>query len=248
MDFTYSAYQKLINLIKNEGYSFSGYGGDNKGKFAIIRHDVDIDLKKAAEFSCFEAGIYEKIDSTYMLLLTSDFYNIHSVTNRKYIRQILKNGHNIGLHFDETQYSMDERSEMEFYIKKEIDILSDIAETQINVVSMHRPSKMTLQENIHIEGIENSYSKEYFDEIKYISDSRHCWREDVLDAVTSGRFDKLQILTHPFWYKNDSESTKDIVSEYLQEKRKRDIESLDNNITDFKGLLNISDLSQLENV
>lgn len=62
----------------------------------------------------------------------------------------------------------------------------------------------------------NSYGKKFFEEFKYISDSRRRWREDAIGIINSGEFDKLQILTHAFWYNDNEESIKDTVTKYIR--------------------------------
>ena len=65
-----------------------------------MRHDIDFSLKKALEFA--EVEQEQKIRSTYFVLLTTDMYNAMSKEAGQKIRAIMKMGHEIGLHFDET--------------------------------------------------------------------------------------------------------------------------------------------------
>jgi len=99
MEFTYNAYGALVNLLRNNGYSFADY--HNFALFprvVILRHDVDYSLEKALELARFEKSI--GIQSTYFLLLSSDLYNIASKKSLNYINEIIGLGHEIGLHFD----------------------------------------------------------------------------------------------------------------------------------------------------
>lgn len=58
MKFTYEAYGYLISLLIQNGYSFESYSSWNKSvKPCILRHDVDMDVEKAAQFAEFESGI-----------------------------------------------------------------------------------------------------------------------------------------------------------------------------------------------
>ncbi len=94
-------------------------------------------------------------------------------------------GHTIGLHFDEQRYNgcSNDLNVMADYIKKECLILEDVLDTQVSVVSMHRPSKAILEQEISIPGIINSYSKVFFKEFKYLSDSRKSWKEPLLEII-----------------------------------------------------------------
>jgi hypothetical protein len=85
-------------------------------------------------------------------------------------------------------------------IQREVGILEQIIEYPVKVVSMHRPSQLTPDANITIPNVINSYGSIFFKEFKYISDSRHNWRENAEDIVVSKKYKNLHVLTHPFWY------------------------------------------------
>ena len=199
MEFTYESYIKLLKRLEDKGYQFAGYRSwEKKEKSVILRHDVDYSLEKAAEFSAVEREM--GVPSTYFVLVSSDFYNLHSLKSKKYIRQIMDNGGEIGLHFDETQYDIRTEEELRDYLYREADILSGITGKETEAVSMHRPSEKFLSDNMEFGSIINSYSKIYFKDMKYLSDSRRRWREDVDEIVRQGTYRRLHILVHPFWY------------------------------------------------
>lgn len=55
MKFTIGAYRALIKKLHDSGYSFADYNDwDEYNKAVIMRHDIDLDLIKAAEFSDIE--------------------------------------------------------------------------------------------------------------------------------------------------------------------------------------------------
>jgi hypothetical protein len=53
------------------------------------------------------------------------------------------------------------------------------------------------------------------------------WREDVLSIVESRVYDKLHILTHPFWYNEIELSMKDILERFLSRKLGQNIRALE---------------------
>jgi hypothetical protein len=79
-DFTYPWYENLISLLYSNHYTITDYHEyQNHRKPCILRHDVDMDINKAAEFTSYEAEFLKKgvnKGSTYFVLLSSDFYNI----------------------------------------------------------------------------------------------------------------------------------------------------------------------------
>lgn len=205
MHFTCEAYKHLINTLKSCGYEFCFYSNANDyKKSVIIRHDVDFQLDKALEIAEIEHEL--GIASTYFILLASDFYNIFSKRSYSIIGNILSLGHKIGLHFDEQRYCVESIDDLKSNIEFEAEIMGKLLGQKIEVVSMHRPSKLILDSNIQFNNLINSYSYKYFKEMKYLSDSRMNWREDVIKIVESRIYDKLHILTHAFWYSHGLES------------------------------------------
>jgi hypothetical protein len=177
---------------------------DEYDKPVIFRHDIDNSLDKALEIARLE---YEKnITSTFFVLLSTNFYNVFSKESNEILKEIIKLGHQIGLHFDEKRYEITNAEELEHWVEIESDILGNAIDKEIKVVSMHRPSKWILENDIQFNRIINSYSKKFLSEYKYLSDSRMYWREDVLGIIESEEYDKLHILTHSFWYSYEKET------------------------------------------
>lgn len=204
MKFTHEAYLDMLMKLSETGYHFSNYiNWKNSEKTVILRHDVDESLKKAVQFSEVEKDI--DCDATYFILLATNFYNVHSKSSRECIDMIIKNGGNIGLHFDETQYCIQTEEELKECIYMEADMLSKVIDMKVDVVSMHRPSEKFLASDIEFADIINSYDKVYFNDMKYLSDSRRCWRENVDEIIERGSYQRLHILTHPFWYRSGME-------------------------------------------
>ena len=100
---------------------------------------------------------------------------------------------------------------------------------------MHRPSKWILDNNIQLDNYINTYSKIYFKEFKYFSDSRRQWREDcICKKIDVNRYDKLHILIHPFWWVDkDIDFNKRIFS-FIKEKNQKIDLDLSNNIDIYK--------------
>jgi hypothetical protein len=238
MDFTFESYQKLLQLLIDNHYFFSFYENwDQYDKCVILRHDIDQSPMAALQFAELESAM--QIHSTYFVLLTSDFYNVFSKMNISFLKNIVNLGHEIGLHFDEMQYpnaagNPDLVCEQ---IKHEANILSDALNTDITTVSMHRPSKETLNADLHIPGIINSYGKEFFNEFKYLSDSRLHWREPVLDIVKSNQYKKLHILTHAFSYNEKPISMHDHLKLFVMQGNIERYNILDNNFSSLSDVL-----------
>lgn len=243
VEFTYDAYRNLLLLIEERGYFFTDYLSYNKllnKKCCILRHDIDNSIEKA--YKMFRIEKEMGIVSTYFVLLTSEFYNTAAARNVKLLREMHSGGCNIGLHFDETAYSKFDISQKIHFAEKERDLLESILELPIRVISMHRPSKETLDAKWHFEKMINSYSDTFFLEFKYLSDSRRRWREPVLDIVSAGQYNQLHILTHPFWYNDTEVSLHDNVLKYINSANYERYEWMQRNITNFCDIMDLSEV------
>ena len=237
MEFTYRAYRELLGLLRENDYFIRGYHDcEDTARCVILRHDIDNSLPQAVRLAELEAE--EGVRSTWFVLLRTDFYNVFSKTGRAALDRILALGHEIGLHFDEASYvpalGADEVVQS---IVKECGLLSALLETTVSTVSMHRPSRATLDADFQIPGIVNSYGKTFFHDFKYLSDSRRRWREPVLDIIRSGGYERLHILTHAFWYHEEEQTISQTVENFVRSANQERYWQMAENITDISSIL-----------
>lgn len=242
MDFTYAAYKDLIALLREKNYTVCGYHDyQQHPRCVILRHDIDSSLSQAVRLAELEAA--EGVRSTYFILLRTDFYNAASAASQNALHRIQELGHEIGLHFDEMAYAKERgigtyaSSPVEELISREASILSDICTCPITAVSMHRPSKATLDADLQIPGMVNSYGQTFFRDFKYLSDSRRRWREPVLDIIRSGEYDRLHILTHAFWYHEQEQDITQSVGAFIRSANAERYAQMTENITDLPSIL-----------
>ncbi|MEG0911870.1 MAG: hypothetical protein RSF70_09860, partial [Ruthenibacterium sp.] len=151
MKFTFASYAKLIALLQQNNYFIANYDNwQQKEHCVILRHDIDSSIQKALMFAKLEQRL--NATSTYFVLVTSDFYNALSAQSIAMLREIQACGHDIGLHFDELSYPeiAEDRNLITAKILQEKEILEKAMDYPITKVSMHRPSKETLAEDIQI--------------------------------------------------------------------------------------------------
>ena len=238
MEFTYNAYSSLLDRLKGYCYEFATYHNwEDREHPVILRHDIDCDIKKSVELAHLEQK--KGVTSTYFVLLNSDFYNVFSKGSADNLRQIIDMGHTVGLHFDEVRYP-DVQGDLEAIRDKilyEADILSRAINCKVDIVSMHRLGKGLLEANLSIPGMINSYSNLFFKEFKYLSDSRRRWREPVDDIIASREYDKLHILTHPFWYNNEAKSLSESISAFINHANYERYNTMADNITDLPDIM-----------
>lgn len=236
MEFTYAAYRQLIALLKEYQYRCCGYF-DHEGtdKRVILRHDIDYSVEHAVRLA--EVEQEEGVRSTYFVLLRTDFYNPASKRVTDMLREIRAMGHEVGLHFDEVSYWGCAGEDLPAFIRREAKLLSDVCEFPVRCFSMHRPNQLTLEKDLCVDGLVNSYGQEFFHNFKYLSDSRRHWREPVLDIIRSGEYDKLHILTHAFWYGDQEGSISDAIGDFVRSANLERYDQMAQNIRAIETLL-----------
>ena len=243
MKFTIGAYEQLLELLRCNGYNFCLYQeNEQQRKTVILRHDIDFSIEKALDMGKVETRL--GIKSTYFILLSTDFYNIFSKQSHEKLKQIMLQGHEIGLHFDEKRYDINTAEDMKQHVEFETDILSQLLDRKIKVISMHRPSKIILENDLEFEHLINSYSSKYFKEMKYLSDSRMHWRENPIEVIESDRYQKLHILTHPFWYSNELETMEWKMKSFLHESIYERYDNIHENFRDFEQVIDRKEINR----
>lgn len=204
MKFNLNSYGELLREIHNSGYTFCSFQ-DILEKACLLRHDIDISPKLALKMAKIEYGL--GIKSTYFFMIRSPFYNIFSRANNEIVKEILSFGHEIALHYDEGYYKS-EGIDLQVLVNDEIDILEKNFNIKINVVSFHQPSQKIIDNEIKIKQI-NTYDKEFFKDIKYLSDSNMIFKEDPIDVIKSEKYLKIQLLIHPIWWVANGKNTEE---------------------------------------
>lgn len=243
MEFTYEGYLGLLKKIKQYGYTVVSYDNCNlMAKCVILRHDIDYDLTKTIRIGEIEKEMGVK--STYFLLLSSDFYNVFSASGACIIDKIQDYGHDIGLHFDEQKYCDDLgcADRIREHILEEARALEKAVGNPVTKVSMHRPSKEIIESNLTIPGMINTYSSKFVNDFKYVSDSRRRWREPVEEYIINETYNKIQILTHPFWYNETELELRDSILGFIESSKRYRYDILNNNFSNLEEIMNKDDI------
>ncbi|MGE4279573.1 MAG: hypothetical protein AB7G62_08300 [Magnetospirillum sp.] len=165
----------------------------------ILRHDVDLDVQAAYDFSRLLADI--DIRSTFFFLVTAETYNVNCLPARRMLRQMAEDDFEVALHFDPQVYPKADEAALARHARDEGDILADIIGQGVNSVSLHNPS-------VHgsfmlLDGWNNAYDPAIFAPDRYLSDSRMQFRSDPMDFVAQGASRTVQLLLHPLHYTQD---------------------------------------------
>lgn len=204
-------YKILISSFLDKGYQTDFFSDSIpvKGKL-ILRHDIDFDIKYAFQLSQIEDEL--NIKSTYFFMLGSKFYNILERENIEMIESIKSRGHKISLHFDPTIYT-----DIESGLLREVALFESLFKTQINYISIHRPSTYFLNNANTIAGINHTYQPIFFKKIKYFADSQGSFRYGhPLDSDEFKSFNTIQLLIHPIWWVTQSQTVISKLNEFLE--------------------------------
>lgn len=234
-NFTLKHYEEICNIIAKSQYKvcfFNNCSSDFRN-ILILRHDVDLSLEQSIKLAKIENKY--NVKSTFFIWLRSPFYNIFEKKYTDIIYNIIKLGHQIGLHFDESVYKIENEKDLNKFIEKEMDLVKNYFNINIYTVSMHRPSKWLLNNDVKLDKYINTYEKRFFKDFKYFSDSRRQWREGcICKKIDVNRYDKLHILIHPFWWVDKDVSFNERMADFIRDKVNKLETDLENNILVYK--------------
>ena len=169
-------------------------------------------------------------------MLRTEHYNLFSQPETFYVNEILKLGHEIGIHFDNAVY--DENASIEELNRlchKEVSMLENWFDTKITTISYHRPNKLVLEGDPALTSpLVHTYMNIFRDKIKYFADSRGLWRYgNPLDSPEFHNGTPLHICVHPVWWSDKEIPANDMLNENISKKNNIIINSFRNNFVMF---------------
>lgn len=203
-EFTYDWYSDFLQHCRDNG-NLTLLRDVETGSFPqiVLRHDIDFDLAAAQELSLVEerAGVR----STYMVLLSTHYYNSASPKARGILQSLVRREFEIGLHFDPTVYADDGPESLAASFKIERDFLESLIGADVRSVSVHNPTAHGLYPAFS--GVVNAYDQRWFGPERYVSDSLRHWRHDPLALVSKARdLGRVQVLCHPIHFAQEETS------------------------------------------
>lgn len=216
-DFTYENYKNSLLELLKKNYDFVFYDecGRDKG-ITILRHDIDFSPQLCVPLAEIEFKL--GIQSTYFVLLRSEWYNLLHKNQLVYLRKIEDLGHRIGLHFDLSCYPKLNTREVHNAIRIEANFLNQHLSRPVNAFSFHNPDNRSknFRDSI-IAGLHNVYSETLAKKFEYVSDSNGIWRfKRLSDFVRTAIDEPLHILIHPELWTSDITSPRQRVELILK--------------------------------
>ncbi len=198
-DFTEKSYCECLDLVKKNYKTILFTNFKEEGRVCLWRHDVDYSPHRSLKLAQLDRSY--AITSTFFIWLHSDIYHFYEKKVFLIFKEIIKLGHQIGLHFDPDFYGERISTEQDLlrHLTFEKKVLDDVLEINTRVFSLHNPSLLSISLNEEEYcGMVNVYNSTIKRDYMYLSDSFCYWRYDRLkDVLESGEHQKLHILTHP---------------------------------------------------
>jgi hypothetical protein len=202
-DFVEKNYKRILKKINSKTIFYDQTKVNSE--FTLWRHDIDFSIHRSYSLAKIEKK--KNIKATYFLLLGSKFYNLFEQEIHNLIIKIVSLGHQLGLHFDCSQYEIKNKKELEQYLTYEKKILENLFQVKIKVFSFHNPTKKVLRfDNFKYAKMINTYAKYFKKNVQYCSDSNGYWRHERLENFLNKKYHKIQVLTHPGWWQIKSMS------------------------------------------
>ncbi|MCW3985312.1 MAG: hypothetical protein NWE91_02745 [Candidatus Bathyarchaeota archaeon] len=205
-DFSYSYFRKILQTVKSnfelhllsQAPQIVGKLGRSK---LILRHDVDVSLKRALRMARIEKDF--GIRATYMVMTESSLYNIEDDTSRDILQKIMDMKHEIGLHIDPSLHK--ETGSIESRLDSACKKLEN-AIGQVSSFSFHKPPNNDLERCKHdllISNRVNAYAEALTGRSweRYLADSSGCWKHgEPLAWLKEPNMPLRQLLIHPIWW------------------------------------------------
>jgi hypothetical protein len=202
-EFTLEHYRELIEAARAGGYRFADFSRDPERSDLLLRHDVDLSLEAALELAELEreAGA----TATYFLMTRSVFYNLASPLGERALARLRELGHHVALHAVHPHVDRDDRFDA--------------------VVAWHNPDPAYM--SAPVDGLANAMEPRFFHPDRYRSDSNARWRHGCPhDDLAAGRFEWLQLLTHPAIWVYPGETMDETMRAFLDADRAVRLEHL----------------------
>ncbi len=200
-DFTYKHYREMLKKALKEGFIISNFRDYEKNKKAskliILRHDVDYSPKRALDIAKIEKSL--GIKSTFFICVHGEHYHPFDRGSFSIFKEILKMGHEIGLHYEARALSPIFKISATALFLKEKGMLESIFDIVIDSASEHRdlggkkqPYRFFVDKN-RVGIKQETYEKRF--QKYYLADSCAQWNKGCL-CKNLGQ-NHLQLLTHP---------------------------------------------------
>ena len=218
-NFSFDYFTRMLQTIKSRfelRLLGEGINPEASRPQLFLRHDVDVSLKRALMMAEIENQC--GVCATYMVIPSSLLYDLEAKSSRLMLRQLVDQGHELGMHFDVDDDGRSNGSSLgmnEDSIYRAGNYLGSLIDTSVKSISFHRPMPHFLRGPMTICGMVNAYADRLM--ACYISDSKGSWKAgEPLPLLIN--FDRpiVQLLIHPIWWGKEHMSPEDRLQEFFE--------------------------------
>ncbi len=218
--YTEQRYRELLQLIKDEGYTFRTFLEAHPPKSLILRHDVDYSVSWALRFA--EINHELGVSATFKFQPRSPLYNLHAYSTLNAIRRIAALGQRIACHFTLPPDVPEDDEAFAQLILRDIKHMQQLLPTVTidPVLSIHSPSAHPSVyerfKKFRLKGFVNAYGPECTEDMRYIGDSNLRYSFDELVALIREGHPRIQLLLHPFQWLAEEPTMPDVILTTMQ--------------------------------
>lgn len=210
--FSYVYYREMLLACVEAGYRISSFEKYDPSfeKTVILRHDIDYTVDGLREFCQIEAEL--GCTASYLFRVHAHEYNLFSCIAYSTIRDLVKAGHEIGLHFEAMNVGRALGLHPPELLRREKATIETILDKPVNTCSEHREISGVVHQTPLFHELYNPYEagfrfyamdERYCREMRYLSDSNANWRDGDI-TLHIGKHSRFQVLVHPdWWFEND---------------------------------------------
>jgi hypothetical protein len=215
-DFTFESYGKLLKYLLQIYRIVPLCEVPRKNGFhLILRHDIDYCPNTALKMAKIEKNL--SVRSTYFVLLSTEFYNMHDKENLRSLEEISALGHEIGLHYYPWQYRQLGRN-LKKTLENEILQLEALLGKKVYSIAQHGPwDRDPFAANRKYINANHPFIRGDL----FIDDSFRSWTpiSGFLELLTNPPR-KVQLLIHPDTWQEDKIDRKQFLERLFKHKEK----------------------------
>lgn len=209
-EFSYDHYKEIIESAKTKYkiLPLRDYRPSTQDKVLLLRHDIDAKVRRATRMARLEYDL--DVKATYFVRVHAELYNPFGFRAYPLLKRIAEMGHEIGLHFENLDFSHITGEDPSSVLRREIGVLETVLGVKIQGIAGHRGfsgidnSDFIPKTRLADFGVEYE-AHELTTDCFFVSDSLRRWaRTDGRCAcqILQENHPRLCLLTHPqFWYR-----------------------------------------------
>jgi hypothetical protein len=197
--YSLDSYQSLLTLALEQGYHFASFidDGQTSEKRVYLRHDIDWSPALAVKMA--EVNHKLGIRGAFCFQIRSQFYNLYAERTLAAIRAIIDLGQFIGFHYAfPAVIPAEPQALVQLLLADYAAFAREVPET-LPLFCWHQTTPEILEWGLNhdVPGLVNAYSRRFFKDMPYYSDSVMRYTVPEWEAIITRGHPAMQLLFHP---------------------------------------------------